>query len=423
MKNDIIILGGGLAGVTTLYELTRRGHKATLIEENSEVGLETSFANGGMLTPSMSDPWNKPGVGKQLITSFFDPYSAMKLRIKALPSLYNWGIKFLYNSSTYRHRQSTISSFKLAKFSVKYIKHMQNELELDIDSSNNGTMKVFRTENGITKPLEIAEMLKPYGLVYEVLSSSEIIEVEPQLAYSKDKLFGAIYYPDDGAGDARMFTVAIANKAIEMGAKIQTGVRIEKILSNGKEIIGLKTKDKTIDASRLVVTAGNHSPSLLLPLGLIINIKPVKGYSLTFSTKGTNQLPKIPVIDDSMHTAIVPLGQRLRAVGTAEFSGFDKSIPKERIKNLRNLFENLYPNLASEVKWEESIPWAGLRPMSADGLPLIGSTRIKGLWLNTGHGHLGWTMSAGAAKIIVDIMLKEKTSIDSSPFRVDRESI
>lgn len=422
MKNDIIILGGGLAGATTLYELTRRGQKATLIEANSELGMETSFANGGMLTPSMSDPWNKPGVGKHLITSFFNPYSSMKLRIKAIPSLYNWGIKFLYHSSPSRHRKSTISSFNLANLSVKYIRHMQNELQLDIDGSNNGTMKVFRTENAITKPLEIAKMLKPFGLVYEVLSNSEIIEIEPQLAYSKDKLFGAIYYPEDGAGDARMFTLAIANKAIEMGARIQTGVKVEKILSNGKEILGIKTTDKIIDASQLVVTAGNQSPSLLSPLGIKLNIKPAKGYSLTFSTKDTNELPKIPVIDDSMHTAIVPLGQRLRAVGTVEFAGFDKSIPKERIKNLRNLFKHLYPNLASKVEWEKSIPWAGLRPMSADGLPLIGSTHIKGLWINTGHGHLGWTMSAGSAKILVDIILKEKSSIDCSPFRVDRKS-
>ena len=421
MKSDYVIIGGGLAGISTLYELTIRGHEVVLLEEKDDVALETSYANGGMLTPSMADPWNSPGIAKHLIKSLNNQHSAMKLHLSALPGMAFWGLKFLRNSTKKRYYAATKASFELAKFSLNRINELIEELNIQNDHNKKGTMKVFTNNQSFSNQIKIAKMLSELGLNYSPLNNHETIKVEPLLSNTKEKIIGSIYYEDDCSGDARLFTKKLANESVKLGAKIFTKTKVEKITRHKNKITGLETANKFISTSNIIIAAGNNTPSLTKRFGLNPSIKPVKGYSLTFELNGKNQLPRIPVIDDSMHAAIVPLGKRLRAVGTAELAGFDKSIPNERIDNLKYLFKRLYPDLNETVNWANVKPWAGLRPMSADSLPFIGKVKnIKGLWINSGHGHLGWTMSSGSAILISDLIEGKKPSIDPLPYRIYR---
>jgi D-amino-acid dehydrogenase len=209
-------------------------------------------------------------------------------------------------------------------------------------------------------------------------------------------------FPGDGIGDARKFVLALAERTKEMGGQIQTGAAIKSLIREGSAITGLQCNDRAY-RGEVILCAGVEAPRLARSVGVNVPVKPAKGYSLTVDASSLgNRIPRVPVIDDAMHAAVVPLGDRLRFVGTAEFAGFDRSIQQVRIDNLISLFERMYPELYAELDLSSASSWAGLRPMSADGQPIIGPTSRPGLWLNCGHGHLGWTMACGSAQRLVD---------------------
>ena len=415
-----IIVGGGLAGVTTAYELARRGEGVLLIEAADEVAKGASFANGGMLTPSMSDPWNSPGAFSALAASLFDPYAAMKLRLHALPGLLGWGWRFLRNSTPARHAAATFSAYTLARRSTELTKEWTEHLSIACDFSPSGALKVFASEAAAEGPISMAKRLGARGLRYEVLSRDQIVEKEPELHTARQNFSCGIYYPDDACGDARAFTLALAKCAQSLGAELRAGVRAERIVCRDGRVAGVATDQGHIDGSRVVLAAGVLSPSLSRLLGVPLAIKPAKGYSLTIDASGWNARPRMPVVDDAMHAAVTPLGSRLRFVGTAEFAGLDDRIDPVRTENLVRLFARLYPHLAENLDRSTAVPWAGLRPMSADGLPYIGAAGPEGVWINAGHGHLGWTMAAGSAELIADLMLGSEPAIDPTPYAAGR---
>lgn len=402
-------------GVSTLYELAVRGVEATLLEAREDLALETSFANGAMQTPSMSDPWNGPGVGGHLLGSLFNPGSAMKLRLRAAPDLALWGIQFLRHSTPLRHQMATQANFKLALYSTQATARLTQALSLAYDSAEAGAMKVFASEAAMAPAQALAQTLIPHGLRLEVLNPSQAAEREPQLAAVHDKIAGALYSSQDRVGDARAFTLALAEQAKALGARVETGVKARRLLHHSGRIIGVAT-DAGERRGDVVLAAGVSAPRLA-GAHLHLPIKPAKGYSLTLDARPLGgDMPAIPVIDDAMHAAIVPLGARLRLVGTAEFAGFDARLRPERIDNLFALFARLYPKLAHRIDRRTQMPWAGLRPMSADGRPFIGAAPIAGLWLNCGHGHLGWTNAVGAARLLADLMQDKRPEIDPAPF-------
>ena len=420
MNGETVIIGGGLAGAAALFELSRRGIPATLLEAREGVALETSFANGGMMTPSMPEPWNGPGVGRHLLESLFDPASPMKLRPHAIPGLAFWGLRFLRNSAPARHRAAAIANYALASYSATTTQAWRDAFALDYDAAQTGSMKILDTREALDAQVEVAQRLAPAGLRFEIIDAERALEIEPELAEIRAKIAGALYFPDDGIGDAHKFACALAERSQKLGATIRTGVRAIAIESKGGRVTGVLTEGGLIGADRVILAAGNTSPALARNLGVALPIKPVKGYSVTFKMTGTNRRPRVAVIDEAMHAAIVPIGDRLRAVGTAEFTGFDKTLRPERVENLRLFFRRIYPSLSRELEEGEGAPWTGLRPMSADGSPFIGETRVEGLWINAGHGHLGWTMAAGSAALLADLIAGERPEIDPAPYRIDR---
>ncbi|WP_371397256.1 FAD-dependent oxidoreductase [Fretibacter rubidus] len=422
LENPVIVVGGGLMGVSTLHALTESGIEAVLLEARSGVAEETSFANGGMQTPSMPDPWNGPGVGKHLLQSLFDPKSPMKLRWKAIPGLTPWGLKFLRNSSPTRHQATTMANYTLAAYSTELTEQARVDYDLKYAAANKGTLKIFESDEAMASPLRLARMLEGKGLEFKKLTTEETLDVEPQLYAIRDRLTGALQFPNDKTGDAHQFSKTLAVSAQEKGGKIKTETTVTKILVENGKVSGVEVLTGEVIRGKAVIVATGVLPSrLLAPLGLKIDIAPAKGYSFTVdATVLGNDCPHVPVIDDAMHAAVVPLGKRLRFVGTAEFAGRNTTIDKVRVENLQALFMRVYPHLAEKIDLSTGTAWTGLRPMSADGRPTIGPTPVAGLWMNIGHGHLGWTNAMGAAKLLVDQFKDETPDIDPAPFLYDR---
>ena len=420
MTKRVIIIGGGPIGVTTFYELTKRGCAVVLIESRGELGSGASFANGGVLTPSLSDPWNGPGVGGHLFASLFEKNAAMKLQPHAIPGLLLWGSRFLRNSLPKRHKQATLASYLLAEYSVEQTKALVNEIELDWQLYNQGTLKTFESEDAFQDQLALAEMLGEEGLSYQVLSSAEVVQYEPQLEAASERIVKAIYYPNDVSGDARSFSNALGHHTTGLGGEVRLNETVRSIKSDGRRILGVETDKGFIEAEDVIIAAGNASPLLTQKLGVHLPIAPAKGYSITIDTSGWNARPNMPVIDGATHFGVAPLGDRLRCVGVAEFTGRDATVKPERIAFLFELFDRLFPDLSPNLDREQAQTWAGLRPMSADGLPFIGRTKLDGLWINSGHGHLGWTMAMGSAAMLADMMTGQTPQIGPDAYQVHR---
>ena len=420
---DTVIIGGGLAGVTTLYELTRQGQSVLLLESRDSVAQGASFANGGMLTASMPDPWNGPGVGKHLLSSLFDPKAAMKLHFRMIPNLVFWGLRFLRNSTKARHRRAILANYALASYSVEETRKLAGTVVPTELLKSNGALKVFDTESAFQDQRSIAELLQDQGLEFKELTPDQVVELEPNLESSKTNIHKGLYYPGDMSGDAHEFCRALADAAIERGAKIKTNVNVWRILAENGVVKGVSSSSGSVWAKNVVVAAGDGSPSLTKPLGIHVPIKPAKGYSVTIDVSGWNERPSMPIIDDAMHAAITPLGDKLRVVGTAEFAGKDHSISQPRIDNLFDLFGRIYPHLKQSLDRSTAKPWAGLRPMTADGVPVIGATKTKGLWLNSGHGHLGWTMAVGSSHLLSALMLGRTPPVEAGHYALNRRYV
>lgn len=411
-----LVIGGGLIGLTSAYVLQAMGESVTLLEANDGIGLEGSYANGGLLTAAMSDPWNAPGAYKQLAASLIDPASAMKLRIAAVPSLFFWGLHFLRHSNAHRHRAATVANYHLSTYAITKTRALREQLGLEYQSRSVGSLKLFRDRASMAASLTMAKHLQTSGLLARQLSVDQVIELEPTLTPIKHEIQGGLHFPNDESGDAYLFCQALAKAFKQAGGTIQTQTTAHRIAIEKQRVIGVETGQGFLPAKRVVLAAGNQSPSLLKGTGLSLRIKPVKGYSLTVDLNGSAVRPIIPVIDDALHAAATPLGTRLRLAGTAEFAGFDARLDSRRIDKLVNFLKALYPNIYENMNIETASPWTGFRPMSADGLPFIGPSNIKGLYINTGHGHLGWTMAMGSAQLLASFVREQTPDIDPSPF-------
>ena len=419
---DFQIIGGGLIGLSTAYTLLKRGASVRIIEAREAVALETSFANAGMVHASLADPWNGSGVGRQMLGSLFGLNSPMTLHLRALPSMAGWGFKFLKNATPTRHWQATRANYKLAEYSMSLIHKWRDELDIKDGFESLGLLKIFRSQSALDKAGAITGKLQHLGLRAEYLTGADIANKEPCLASISDKLAGAIYYPDDYKADAYAFCKALEQAVIKLGGEIITGAPVKSVLSRAEKTIGVITATGEYFAGTTIIAAGAHSTDLLRPLGVHLPVRPVKGYSLTFENLGGSKppsFPKLPVVDDDLHCAVTPLAGAVRIAGTAEITGFNAAMPKSRLMPLLNMLRSVYPDLAQNMSLEDGTTWHGFRPVSADGVPLIGMVK-PGLALNTGHGHMGWTMSAGSGVLLADILLDRPQTLDPTQFSAIR---
>ena len=418
-RDRTLVVGGGLLGMATTFALAQAGEEVVLLERHDDLARGASHANGAMLTPSMPWPWNAPGVWRELCRSFVDSRSPLLVRPSAILSLLPWGAMFLRHSASGKHLASTRANFSLARYSAELTQRWCARLELRCDFAADGTLQVFRERSDFHRGAAAAELLRPLGLQAELLDPSATVAIEASLAPVEHRIAGAIRFQDDLVGDAREFVVQLRDRAEAFGAVIRTGVDVNGPIVEGARVAGVRTSGGPIRSRRVVVATGAATSRFLRAVGLRLPVVPVKGYSVTFDRRDGFG-PSLPVIDDAMHAAIVPIGHRLRIAGTAEFAGFDTHVAARRIANLLRLCENLFPGLPKKLAAGGQFNWAGLRPGSADGRPFIGATSIPGLFVNAGHGHLGWTMAAGSGQLLADIVLKRQPEIPVESFGLDR---
>jgi D-amino-acid dehydrogenase len=413
---NIVVIGAGLIGVTSAYRLQRAGHAVTLIEREQQLASGASYANGGMLTPSMADPWNAPGVWKDLLRWMGKADAPMLLQPRALPSLSGWGLKFLAASSPPRFDANTWRNLHLAAYSVAGMRELRAEETLDYEASTLGTIKIYRNAAAFDAGLKKMRRYAHSAVDARPLSAAEVVSLEPGLTPIQSQLAGAVHFASDESGNARLFTEQLWAAARRRGAVLRHSQVTQIVVTKGR-VRGVVTQHGTISTDVVVVAAGSDTPKLLRPLGVRVPIRPVKGYSLTCTPfDGTPPPLSIPIVDDDLHAAVTPLGASIRIAGTAEFVGFNREITPARIENLKRLLREVLPASAEKLLAADVQPWAGLRPVCADGVPCIGACGPEGLYVNSGHGHLGWTMADGSARLLTDLINGKTPAIEAKDY-------
>tara|TARA_Y100000768_G_scaffold379894_1_gene356239 strand:- start:581 stop:1891 length:1311 start_codon:yes stop_codon:yes gene_type:complete len=419
-KDLIVIIGGGLQGLATAYTLMTRGEEVLILERNEDVASAASFANAGMLTPSQSMPWNSTSDLLNILSGFGKKDSPMTMSPKALPSLATWGIRFFINSRAKKFDEISRNLFKLGTYSKKLTQRVRNDFNLSYDETEIGTIKIYRKQENLEKALKLHKRIFSNSNESEILDTQELVKKEPQLKDIKDQLVGGVYFPEDETGDAYKFCKHLENIIRSNGGRILTNTKINKILVNKGTVNCVITDRAILQTNRVVVCAGSWSRELLKNIQINLPVRPVKGYSLTYDTAGLNNSPNYSVVDESIHTAITPFSNRIRVAGSAEFVGYDDHIHPSRESYLNNMLQNIYPGLYSQIELNDGKLWHGFRPMSADGLPFIGNTRISGLYVNCGQGHLGWTLAMGSATLLADEIQNKESDIDRNPYLASR---
>ena len=413
----VLILGGGIIGTTTAYALCKRGFEVTVVERQDGVGLETSFANGSLITPSMADPWAAPGLPLKLLKWVGREESPFLVRLGALPGMMSWGLRFLANCNPRDWRRNTEVILRIAQYSQSRLKALSADTGISYDQRSAGTLRLFRDDGSMADAKRSAEMVGELGVPFRVLDAAECAALDPALAPNIEKIAGGIHFPDDETGDAFKFTTALADLCREAGVMFRFGETVKSIDVDCGRIEGVTTSDGRLQADDYVIALGSASTAHLRQIGIKIPVYPVKGYSLTIDIAGWNNAPTVPMLDDGKKMGIVRLGGRLRLAGTAEFAGFDASLNAARGANLIDGVTELFPDCPNVDKGRH---WAGLRPMTPDGIPILGRTPFDNLFLNVGHGHLGWTMAAGSADVIADLIAGEAAGVSLEGMAWDR---
>jgi D-amino-acid dehydrogenase len=392
----VLVLGSGVIGVATAYYLARAGHQVTVIDRQPGPALETSFANAGEVSPGYSAPWAAPGVPLKAIKWMMMQHSPFVLRPKLDPRQWLWLAQMLRNCTEARYAVNKERMVRIAEYSRDVLRDLRSHTGIAYDERTMGTLQLFRTQKQVDGAAKDIAVLAESGVPYEVLDVAGCVAVEPGLKLVTDKIAGGLRLPGDETGDCFKFTNALARIAAD------TGIATDR---------GLMTSD------RYVLALGSYSPFLARPLGLDLPIYPVKGYSITVPITDADMAPASTVMDETYKVAITRLGDRIRVGGTAELTGFDLRLHDDRRATLEHSVTDLFPR-GGDVGRAEF--WSGLRPMTPDGTPIVGATPYGNLFLNTGHGTLGWTMACGSGRVIADLISGTKPEIDMSGLGVER---
>ncbi len=415
----VTVLGGGLMGVTTAWFLARDGHEVSVIERAAGLAEGTSFANAGLVTPSSADPWNGPGTLGRLLKYLGREDSPLLVRPRALPGLVGWGARFLWQSRAHHHARNTEANTRLAVYNLALLRSLRAEFGFDYDETLRGTLQVFADPGALDGAARDAERLEAFGLSAETLDRNGAVAREPALK-GGGEMAGALYFPGDESGDAHAFTRALGECCIAAGVTFRFKETVVGFDINGDRIKGVRTNRRITTADAVVIALGTWTPALARSVGARLPIYPVKGYSATIDVNGWNGAPRLPVLHDTLKVATSPMGQRLRAAGTAEFAGYDSKLNPVRAQAVLRAAITLFPGLAAHAEDHRVRYWTGLRPMTPNGRPLIGRLRFDNLFVNAGHGGLGWTLACGSGKLTADLLAGKTPEIDSTPFSPDR---
>ena len=413
----VLVLGSGVIGVSSAWYLSRAGFDVTVVDREPGPALETSFANAGQISPGYAAPWAAPGVPLKALKWLFSRDAPLVIEPGLDPRQYIWLLQMLRNCTAKRYAINKARMLRLARYSTDCLNELAGELGIDYEARKLGTLQLFRTQAQMDGAGNDIAVLEQHGVPYELLDRGGIVKVEPALAGVADQFTGALRLPEDQTGDCALFTRLLAERAKAAGVEFRFGATVEALETSGDRVIRARIDGKVVRADKYIVALGSYTPRLLAPLGIRLPVYPLKGYSLTVPITDAAMAPVSTVLDETYKVAVTRFDRRIRAGGTAGVCGFDLSKPARRRAMLESVVTGLYPQ-GGDVRQAEF--WAGLRPATPDGTPVVGATRYKNLFLNTGHGTLGWTMACGSGRYLADLMAGAMPHISSEGLDISR---
>jgi D-amino-acid dehydrogenase len=413
----VIVLGGGVIGVSTAYYLARAGAQVTLLDRQSAPALETSFANAGQISPGYSTPWAAPGIPLKAMRWMFEKHAPLAIRLDGSVAQLRWMAMMLRNCSPERYAVNKERMMRVAEYSRSCLQQLRAETGIRYEQRTGGTLQLFRTQAQLDAVARDIAVLRECGVAHELLSAGQLTRVEPGLAHARASLGGGLRLPGDETGDCHVFTDRLATIAGGLGVEFRFGESVRQLIVEGDRIAGVRVGTDVLKADRYVLAFGSYSRHALRPLGIDLPVYPVKGYSLTLPLLDASRAPVSTVLDETYKIAVTRLDDRIRVGGMAELSGYDLRLNPARRRTLEMVVGDLFPGGGDVAR---ATFWTGLRPMTPDGTPIVGATRYANLLLNTGHGTLGWTMACGSGKLVADLATGRRPEIDIDGLAIDR---
>ncbi|CCM78835.1 D-amino acid dehydrogenase [Rhizobium mesoamericanum] len=413
----ITVLGAGVIGVTTAYYLAKSGHEVTVLERQSGPALETSYANAGEISPGYASPWAAPGIPQKAVKWLFMKHAPLIIRPTFDPATWSWVTSMLRNCTSARYATNKSRMVRLAEYSRDCLIELRGETGIHYDERSQGTLQLFRTQKQLDSITKDIEVLAKDGVPFQVLDPAGCVTAEPGLAPVKHKIVGGLRLPNDETGDCFKFTNELAKRAEASGVRFIYGTEVHKLRIDNNRISAVETSRGAFEGDIVVAAFGSFTPTLLQPLRLRVPIYPVKGYSITVPIVDESRAPVSTIMDETFKIAITRLGDRIRVGGMAEIARFNKDLPINRKATLVHSVEDLFGGAGDQSRAEF---WCGLRPMTPDGTPIIGKTVYDNLYLNSGHGTLGWTMACGSGRVLTDLINKAKPQISTEGLDLSR---
>ncbi len=417
----IVVLGSGVVGVASAYYLAKAGHEVIVVDRQNAAGMETSFANAGQVSPGYAAPWAAPGIPLKALRWLMMRHRPLVVWPRAEPRLYGWLARMLANCTEEAYRRNKRRMLALAEYSRDQLIALRSETGIEYDHRERGTLQLFRTARQLDHVGQDTRVLDDFGLRYEVLDRAGCVAAEPALGRVRDRVVGGLRLPGDETGDAHLFTQGLARLCVTLGVTFRFGASIAALRHDGLRVSGVEVEGaRPIHGDAYVAAMGSFTPALLRPLGIRLPIYPVKGYSLTMDITDAEGAPMSTVMDETYKVGITRLGGRIRVGGTAELAGFSSTLRSPRRATLERSVGDLFPDAADRATARF---WTGLRPMTPDGTPIVGATSYENLFINSGHGTLGWTMACGSGRVLADVIGGCQPEIEHAELALARYAI
>ncbi|MBP0629431.1 D-amino acid dehydrogenase [Cupriavidus sp. AcVe19-1a] len=416
----VLVLGSGVIGVTSAWYLAKAGHEVTVVDREAGPALGTSFANAGQISPGYASPWAAPGVPLKAIKWMFQEHAPLSIRPDGTLFQLQWMWQMLLNCSAERYAVNKERMVRLAEYSRDCIRALRAETGIAYEGRQQGTLQVFRTDEQLQSAAKDIAVLEEAGVPYQLLSREELAASEPALAAVSHKLSGGLRLPNDETGDCQLFTTRLSQMAEMLGVRFLYNRSIDSLMTQGDAVTGAMVNGEPIPADLVVVALGSWSTQLVKPFlsGMSnLPVYPLKGFSITVPLSDASRSPVSTVLDETYKVAITRFDDRIRVGGMAQIVGYDSGLDPAKRRTLEHVVTDLFPG-AGDVS--QATFWTGLRPMTPDGTPIVGPTQVRGLWLNTGHGTLGWTMACGSGKLLSDLVSGTSPAIRADDLSVGR---
>ena len=418
----VIVLGAGVVGINTAYHLARSGVEVQVLEQHEAAALETSFANAGQVSPGYAAPWAAPGIPLKAVKWLFQKHAPLAIRPDGSAFQLQWMWAMFRNCTPAAYNVNKSRMVRLAEYSRDVLQQMRADTGIQYEHREGGTLQLFRTQAQLDDVGKDVEVLKETGVPYEVLDAEGCVRVEPGLAAARHKITGGLRLPNDETGDCHLYTQRLAALCEKLGTRFQYQVQVRELIRDGARVVGVRYQDahgqvQELRADAVVMALGCASTAFARDLNLPLPVYPVKGYSITVPITDAARAPVSTVLDETYKIAITRFDQRIRVGGMAELSGYDKSLRQARRDTLEMVVNDLFPGAGNTA---QASFWTGLRPMTPDGTPVVGPTPMAGLWINAGHGTLGWTMGPGSGKLLADQILGRQPDISPEGLSIHR---